>query len=151
MIDTVQITFEGFVAAVEPGLRRALAGHLPSESVPDALAEAFAYSWEHWSRVRQLENPGGYLFRVAQSRSRTRKSGFLPDPDPQRLPHVEPRLGKAMRALPSQQRSAIWLVHGCGWTYAETAEALDISRSAVGTHVGRGMSRLRSYLGVDLS
>jgi RNA polymerase sigma factor (sigma-70 family) len=140
--------FEQFVGAVEPGLRRALVGHLPAEKVPDALGEAFAYAWEHRDSVYGLDNPGGYLFRVAQSRIRERLDGYPAGPDPARLPHVEPELGAAMRSLPPQQRSVVWLVHGCGWTYAETAEALGISASAVGTHLTRGLRRLRARLGV---
>lgn len=97
-----------------------------------------------------MDNPAGYLFRVAQSRSRPHKSGALPNPDPERLPHVEPRLGEAMGRLSSQQRSAIWLVYGCGWTYEEAAQALQISRSAVGTYLTRGMANLRLHLGVEL-
>lgn len=141
-------TFEQFVTTTEPGLRRALAGHLPADRVADALGEAFTYAWEHWDSVQTLDNPGGYLFRVAQSRSRSKMDGLPVGPDPARLPHVEPQLGAAMRALPTQQRSAVWLVHACGWTYAETAEALGVSASAVGTHVSRAMDRLRTDLGV---
>ena len=70
--------FEQFVRTTEPGLRRALTGHLAREAVADALAEAFAYAWEHWDRVMHLEHPTGYLFRVAQSKVRIRKQGFLP-------------------------------------------------------------------------
>ena len=140
--------FETFVGRVEPSLRRALVGHLPLDAVADAVAEALAYAWQHWDRVQNLANPGGYLFRVAQSRSRRRLDGLLPGPDPQRLPHVEPLLGEAMRGLSAQQRSAVWLVHACGWTYSEAAEALGVTPSAVGTHVARGMARLRERLGV---
>jgi DNA-directed RNA polymerase specialized sigma24 family protein len=149
MIDAVVTkNFELFVTEVEPRLRRALAGHLPLPLIPDAVAEAFAYAWKHWDRVQQLDCPSSYLFRVAQSSSRSRLVGVLPGPDPARLPEIEPRLGDAMKSLSSQQRSVVWLVHGCGWTYSEAAEALHISASAVGTHLTRGMSRLRAYLGV---
>jgi len=140
--------FEGFVQQVEPGLRKALTGHMPTSLVHDALGEAFAYAWEHWAQMQTLDNPGGYLFRVAQSRSRGRLQGALPAPDPARTPDVEPRLVAAMRGLPEQQRSAVWLVHACGWTYREAAEAMGVSTSAVGTHVGRGVTALRDRLGV---
>jgi DNA-directed RNA polymerase specialized sigma24 family protein len=140
--------FDQFVGRVEPGLRRALAGHRPIDEVPDALAEAFAYAWQHWDQVALMESPGGFLFRVAQSRSRPRRAGALPGPDPGRLPDVEPKLGPALRALPPRQRSVVWLVHACGWSYADTAEALGISRSAVGTHLERALARLRADLGV---
>ncbi|CAN0070006.1 unnamed protein product [Phaeothamnion confervicola] len=141
--------FETFVHQVDPSLRRALAGHMPIDRVGDAVAEALAYAWEHWDRVRAMDNPSGYLFRVAQSRSRSRMDGSLPPPDPDRAPDVEPRLVEAMRSLPTQQRTSIWLVHACGWTYAEAAAAMDISASAVGTHLARGTAALRERLGVN--
>ena len=62
------------------------------------------------------------------------------------MPDVEPALVPALHALSPMQRQAVWLVHACDWTYAETATALDISASAVGTHLTRGMTRLRSVI-----
>jgi DNA-directed RNA polymerase specialized sigma24 family protein len=41
------------------------------------------------------------------------------------------------------------MVHACGWTYAETAEALGMSVSAVGTHVSRALAKLRALLEVE--
>jgi DNA-directed RNA polymerase specialized sigma24 family protein len=139
--------FEVFVRDTEPRLRRALVGHLPLGAVPDALAEAYAYAWEHWDRVSAMDNPVGYLYRVAQSKSRRRRSGALLGNDHDRLPDVEPGLAAAVRALPHQQRAAVWLVHACGWTYPEAAAALGISSSALGTHLARGMASLRNQLG----
>ena len=55
----MHLTFEEFVAAVEPGLRRALLGHLPVDAVPDALGEAFAYAWEHLGSGADAGQPGG--------------------------------------------------------------------------------------------
>ena len=40
-------------------------------------------------------------------------------------------------------------MHACGWTYAEAAEAMAISRSAIGTHVSRALDALRRALEVD--
>jgi len=140
--------FERFVRDTEARLLRGLAGHVATDCVRDAAAEAYAYAWEHWEQVQMMDNPMGYLFRVAQSRSRRRLTGQLPAPDHGRTPEVEPGLVSAMRSLPSQQRSAVWLVHGCGFTYSETAEALGVSASAVGTHVTRAMASLRLSLGV---
>jgi len=139
--------FERFVRQVELGLRRALTGHLPPGDVADALAEAFAYAWQHRDRVLSMTNPTGYLYRVAQSKSRRRKQGWLTWPTDAQLPDYEPGLGAALATLPSQQFRAVWLVHGCEWTYAETGDALGISASAVGTHVTRGLTHLREQLG----
>jgi DNA-directed RNA polymerase specialized sigma24 family protein len=140
--------FEQFVRTTEPGLRRALSGHLAREAVADALAEAFAYAWEHRDRVMHLEHPGGYLFRVAQSKARIRKQGFLPWSSRDATPDVEPALVGALAGLSPAQSRAVWLVHACGWTYAETAEALHMSPSTVGSHVSRALGHLREQLGV---
>jgi RNA polymerase sigma-70 factor (ECF subfamily) len=139
--------FEAFVASVEPSMRRALSGHFPTSAVPDALAEAFAYAWQYWPRVRAMDNAPGYLFRVAQSKMRQRRGGLAERTAAEELPEVEPGLLEAMRSLSPQQRSAVWLVHGCGWTTNEAAEAMGISASAVGTHLQRGMARLRARMG----
>jgi DNA-directed RNA polymerase specialized sigma24 family protein len=140
--------FEQFVRTIEPGLRRALTGHLAREAVADALAEAFAYAWEHWDRVMHLEHPTGYLFRVAQSKVRIRKQGFLPWSSRDATPDVEPALVGALAGLSPAQSRAVWLVHACGWTYAETGEALHMSPSTVGSHVSRALGHLREQLGV---
>lgn len=141
--------FEEFVRRVEPGLRRALTGHLAAEQVPDALAEAFAYAWQHRERVMAMDNASGYLYRVAQSRSRVRKQGFMTWATDRELPDVEPGLEGALGALSPAQLKAVWLVHGCDWSYAEVATALDVSASTVGSHVARALQHLRERLGVS--
>jgi RNA polymerase sigma-70 factor (ECF subfamily) len=141
--------FEAFVAAVEPRLRRALIGCRGVDGAAEAVAEALAYAWEHWRTVRTMENPAGYLYRVGQSRTRKRLEPRLPAPESLRIPEVEPALIPALLDLPERQRDAVWLVHACAWTYAEVAEALGISASAVGTHVGRALDGLRRALEVD--
>jgi RNA polymerase sigma-70 factor (ECF subfamily) len=147
-MDMTDDDFEAFVRTVDPQLRRALAGHLPQEQVADAVAEGFAYAWQHWARVQSMDNPAGYLFRVAQSKSRTRKEGFLPWRDDHELRDFEPSLMPSLQSLTPAQSRAVWLVHGCGWTYAETAVALGMSASTVGTHVSRALEQLRTRMGV---
>jgi len=141
--------FEDFVRATEPRLRRALIGCRGVDVAQEAVAEALAYAWEHWTEVQALANPAGYLFRVGQSRTRRRATPQLPSPESLRIPDIEPALIPALLALPERQRSAVWLVHACGWTYAEAADGLGISASAVGTHVGRALERLRRDLEVE--
>jgi DNA-directed RNA polymerase specialized sigma24 family protein len=141
--------FAAFVARVEADLRGAFLGWCGVDGAHDAAAEALAWAWEHWPEVLEKTNPVAFLYRVGQSRSRARKQGRLPSPATMQLPDVEPALIPALQALPQQQRAAVWLVHGCGWTYAECAEALGISASAVGTHVSRGLAALRAALDAD--
>lgn len=143
-----RVGFEAFVADVEPGLRRALLGAVGIDRVDDALAEAFAYGFEHWSELSEMSNPAGYLFRVGQSRTRRRKQPRLFRHAPTVMPEIEPGLVEGLGALPDPQRIAVWLAHGCGWSHAEIAEVLEVSVSTVSTHVNRGLKRLRSEMGV---
>jgi DNA-directed RNA polymerase specialized sigma24 family protein len=136
--------FERFFREVEPRLRRAFVGTHGVEAARDAAAEAMAWAWEFWERVQTMDAPAGYLFRVGQSKARRRKVPSLPAVESLNLPDVEPRLIPALRGLPARQRTAVWLVHACQWRQAEVAEAMGVSASAVGTHVSRGLERLRA-------
>ena len=140
--------FVTFVADVEPRLRRALVGCCGVDLAHDATAEALAWAWEHWDRVREMVNPAGYLYRVGRSRVRNRKDPVLPPVEPARMPDVEPGLPLALASLTEKQRAAVWLVHACDFTYGEAAEAMGVSVTAIGTHVSRGMQRLRAALEV---
>lgn len=141
--------FDAFVAEVHPRLRRALVAARGIEGAADAAAEAMAYAWEHWSRVRLMEHPVGFLYRVGQSKTRPRRQAHLPAPEAIGVPDLEPRLVPALHTLSEQQRTVIWLVHACQWTHAEVADALGITPSSVATHAARALARLRSILEVD--
>lgn len=139
--------YEEFARWAMPRLLRAFIVTRGQEA-PDAAAEALAYAWEHWHKIRELQNPLGFLYRVGQSRTRRRRTPTLPSPDAIGLPDVEPRLVPALRSLPDTQRTAVWLVYACGWHYSEVAAALGTTTSMVGNHVSRGLTRLRQQLEV---
>lgn len=141
--------FTAFAAQAEPRLRRALLGAVGVERMPDAVAEALAYGWQHWHEVQAMKNPVGYLYRVGQSKVRVRKRPRLFREPPRELPHVEPGLTDALLGLPERQRTAVWLAYGCEWTRAEIGAALGISASTVGNHLERGLRALRQEMGVD--
>jgi DNA-directed RNA polymerase specialized sigma24 family protein len=141
--------FELFVGQVEPGLRRAHFAALGIERGREATAEALAWAWEHWHRIEKLKNPGGFLFRVGQSRTRQRKEPPVFVRQDWREPWVEPALGKALAALSEQQRLAVVLVHAFGWTMHDVAEMTGTKVPTVQTHLDRGLARLRNYLEVD--
>lgn len=139
--------FEAFVVEVEPRLRRAFTLLRGVEAGRDATAEALAWAWENWERLQRMGNPAGYLYRVGSSRTRVRRSR-LPLATPTEQHRFEPGLVPALERLPGRQRTVVVLVHGCGWTHQEVADALGISRPSVGTHVSRAMTRLRREMGV---
>src|SRR6266496_4311314 len=61
----------------------------------------------------------------------------------------EPGLPKALAALSQRQRLAVVLVHGYGYTLREVAELIGTRPTTVQNHLSRGLSRLRTLLGVD--
>jgi RNA polymerase sigma factor (sigma-70 family) len=140
--------FTTFVDEVEPRLRRALVALRGRELGRDATAEALAWAWEHWDQVQLMDNPAGYLYRVGTSRSRSRRRALLPVATASDERRYEPGLAPALAGLSERQRSVVVLVHGCGWSYAEVAQALGIAKSSVGTHLARAMEQLRAQLGV---
>ena len=141
--------FEVLVREIEPRLRRAFLATRGIDGAPDAVSEALAWAWEHRGELGAMENPAGYLYRVGQSRTRPRKRLELPPPATVGLPDIEPALIPALLALPETQRSAVWLVHACGWSYADAAAALETTPSMIGNHVTRAMAKLRDDLGAD--
>jgi RNA polymerase sigma-70 factor (ECF subfamily) len=120
----------------------------------DATAEAFTYAWENWERIRLMENPAGYVYRVGERAGRRlarrpemRIDFSIPDDE---QPMVEPGLAPALASLSERQRLVVVMVHALGWTHRETAEFLGLSTSSVQKHLERGLSRLRHSLGVEV-
>lgn len=143
--------FKRFVEEVEPRLHRALVAHYGWEAGREAAAEALAFAWEHRSRVLGMDNPTGYLFRVGQSAARRldRTGPLFEQPQETPEPWVEPRLGPLLAALSERQRVAVVLIHGYGWSAAEVAELIGVSRNTALSHLERGLRQLRSQLEVN--
>jgi RNA polymerase sigma factor (sigma-70 family) len=137
----------------EPLIRRALVAGFGAQLGRDATLDAYEWAWEHWDRVRAALNPAGYLYRTgAHCAARARRKANLRtrfDAAPSsRDPWIEPMLDGALDRLTRQQRTAVVLVHGFGWTYQEVSDLLGVRRSTVQRHVQRALSKLRSDLGV---
>jgi RNA polymerase sigma factor (sigma-70 family) len=122
----------------------------------EAAAEALLWACEHRDRVAQLETPVAYLFRVGQSRTRSRAPRhlkFAPGEDLTSPPadhEFEPGLNAALATLSPQQRIAVLLVHGAHWTYRDVSDVLQCRPATTQRHVERGMKKLRKALGVEL-
>lgn len=152
-IKAVGSAFEIFVADVEPRIREALSASLGSQRGRDATADAFAYAWENWERVREMDNPAGYLYVVGRDRGRkqmrSRHVTLLPVGQA-RLPDVEPKLIGYLERLPERQRIVVVLLYCFEWTMSEVAELLGLSKSTIQRHAERGLARLRIQMGVEL-
>ncbi|MEE9177374.1 MAG: RNA polymerase sigma factor [Acidimicrobiia bacterium] len=151
--EVIADTFSAFVEQAGPRLKHALVAALGPEVGREAAAEALAYGWEHWARVSGMDNAAGYLYRVGRNLGkRMVRTGRITLGFPEvstEMPWVEPGLPAALAHLSRRQRTAVVLVHGAGWSLAETAELMGVSRGAVHKHVERALGRLRHTLEVD--
>jgi DNA-directed RNA polymerase specialized sigma24 family protein len=141
--------FDALVAHVRPRLSRAFVAAYGVERGQEALAEALAYAWEHFEELQTMANPAGYLYRVGQSRTRSRRRPVMfPPTRTGGVPDVEPALPAALLALTERQRACVVLVYVYEWTHQEVADLLGLSRSSVQNHVERGLLRLRGAMGL---
>lgn len=150
--DTVADAFARFVKDTEPRLKVALCAAFGRETGVEATADALAYGWEHWERIRLMENPAGYLWGVGRNRARrlrARGARLFESVAVERLPWIEPGLAAALEALSEKQRVSVLLIHGFDWTYAEVSELLGVSKGTVQTHTERAMARLRRTLRIE--
>jgi DNA-directed RNA polymerase specialized sigma24 family protein len=140
--------FETFVSEVEPRLRRALVAAYGMETGREATADALSWAWEHWNRLEDVANPVAYLYRVGQSRIRSKRQPIVFERLSHNEPWVEPSLGPALVHLSEGQRTAVVLVYGFGWTFREVAELTGVTVSTVQTHLERGLRNLRAAMEV---
>ena len=99
-----------------------------------------------------MANPVGYLYSVGRNYGRRSLARRRPDfdvPAVKHFPEIEPGLADAVGQLSERQRLSVVLVHCFQWTLSEVADLLEISKSAVQTHLERGMANLRDELGVE--
>jgi RNA polymerase sigma factor (sigma-70 family) len=141
-----ETAFHAFFSVAEPRLRRALVAAYGPDRGREAAAEALAFAWEHWAELQGMTNPIGYLYRVGQSRTRSRKNRTVVDRPDASEPWVEPGLGMALARLSERQRVAVVLVHGFGWSLREVADLTGTATTTVQNHVERGLARLRAAL-----
>ena len=152
--DSIEVeAFRLFAVEAEPRLRQALTAVLGSDPGKDATAEALLFAWEHWDRVRLMENPVGYVFTVGRSRGRRwwrRSRPVFYSAPANREPWIEPHLADALGRLPDRQREVVVLLYCFEWTMAEVGEVLGLSKSTIQNHAERGLASLRASLGVEL-
>lgn len=150
-VETAESAFSAFAAEAEPKVRRALVAAFGPDVGTDAAAEAMAVAWEKWAVVATRPNPAGYVWGIGRNVARKRLGGIrlFPAPDPQAEPWIEPGLPAAIGGLTENQRTAVVLTSGYGWTFREVADLLGVSVSTVQAHVERGMGKLREAMGVN--
>lgn len=122
------------------------------EAAADAVQDAFVAAHRRWRKLQTLDDPAGWIRRVALNRliSRHRHSlktlpdrGDSPDPSsPADNPDVED-LRDAISDLPTRQRLSIVLHYLGGYSTREIAHLLDVAESTVRSNLHDGRLRLR--------
>ena len=151
--------FAAFVRTASPELGR-VAWYLCGDPVraEDLLQHALLRTYLAWGRLRDGD-PVAYTRRVlANARIDTWRKDrretltaplAMPDPtadDGAAARAERDRLGRALRALPTQQRRVVVLRHLLGLSEAETAAELGVSLGTVKSTASRGLVRLRDLL-----
>lgn len=125
----------------------------------DLAQEAFVIAWERLHRFEAKSSfrswVSGIGYRLARDKRRAnvrasmRDRAWLEAQDAEREAPIEDRiaLANAMASLPEDQRAAVALCLGEGFTHGEAAETLNMPLGTVKSHVTRGRARLLAALG----
>lgn len=153
-------TFEEFFHANYERLLRAMYLATGNRHEAEDLAQdAMARVLERWDRIRDTEDPIGYLYRVALNRRRSilrrlvtaaRKAPRLAATDPvESTTAIEDRdaIRRALDGLPDTQREALVLCDWLQMSDAEAGEVLGVSPGAVRTRLHRARAAMRESLG----
>jgi RNA polymerase sigma-70 factor, ECF subfamily len=126
----------------------------------DAVGEAFARAWQHWSDVSRLDAPEAWVRTVASRvaisnwrKLRNRLTAHHRDADDRRDADRVPGLGpehivllEALRTLPVRQRQAVVLHYLAGRTVAEIALEMNAADGTVKSWLSRARTSLRAQL-----
>ena len=142
-------------------------GYLITMGCDRGLAEeitddAFLAARRLWGRVRALDEPEGYVFKIARNeRSKRQKAHECRAKDLTSDPHATVRAAgedhaqavadraavwQALRQLPASQQEAVVLRDIAGLSEAATAQAMGISTGCVKRYTFEGRQRLRVLL-----
>jgi RNA polymerase sigma-70 factor (ECF subfamily) len=136
-------------------LVRALGVAFDAESAADAVQEAFIEADRRWLQVSELDDPVGWIRRVALNRLRNRRRDHLRRAEI--LATIRPvadddlttellDLRRALEALPERMRVVLCLYHLADLAVGDIATALDIADGTVKSTLHDGRNRLRSQL-----
>ncbi len=133
-----------------------------AEAAADCVADAFERAFVRWRRVSRLEDPVGWIRRVAinraidQGRRRRRRDraverlsvehgdGSSTDQQLESAGGADTTLTAAVAALSRQQRAVVALFYVEDLSVTEVAAAMELSEGAVKYHLHQARERLRA-------
>jgi len=146
------LEFHDFYADARTSVGRALAITLGDRDLAaDAVDEALVRAYQRWERVRTLDQPAGWVYRVGLNHARSRLRRLLRRPPAPVDGHAEmhvsdPAIERALGRLSVDQRAVVVCRHLLGWSEAQTAEALHIRPGTVKSRLSRALTRLEAEL-----
>jgi RNA polymerase sigma-70 factor, ECF subfamily len=125
----------------------------------ELMQDAFLRLWERWDKIGTMEDPTGYLFRVALNgfRMRRRRAAMsirkvIPVPERRDL-FLEAEMRADVRQLlleiTPRQRAALVLVDLLGYPSEEAARILRVTPSTVRALATKGRRALRAMEGAQ--
>lgn len=147
--------FTAFFAEEHRGLFKALYFVTGNRSdAQELMQEAFLTLWERWDTIDRIDDPTGYLFRVAlngsrmRARAARRASRRLVATDPSHDPFDEIDLREDVRrmlhSLTPRQRAALVLLDLYGYGSEDAAAIMRIRPSTVRALASQGRAVLRN-------
>ena len=119
--------------------------------------EAYTKAWPRWTRLKDYDDPGGWVRQVAtrdavsrwrRARTALRHLATTRDPEPVRGPDgTSTALIGALRQLPEAQRRAVVLHHLAGFPVAEVASIEKCPEGTVKARLSRGRTAFAALLG----
>lgn len=119
-----------------------------------AAQEAFEKAAARWTRVRAMDNPSGWVYRVAlreaRRAARSRRpwqvlSAEVPNQTPPPGP-FDPELVEALSRLPRRQKEALLLHYVADMSIRDVSSVMGIPANTVKSHLRRGRAALRAGL-----
>lgn len=119
----------------------------------EATDEAFARALERWSRVRAMDSPGGWLYRVGLNlirrharRAADERRAVGAHWRPDHLPAPAGEVWAVVQDLPPRQRVAVVLRYLLDLREREVAAVMGISPGTVASTLAAARTRLASWL-----
>jgi RNA polymerase sigma-70 factor, ECF subfamily len=152
--------FRDFFEATYPGLYGAMCIVTGNRADAEELVQdAYLKVWERWDRVRQMENPTGYLYRTAMNafRMRYRRAAMAARRlvrDIARSPELDVfeakfEIDQGLAQLTTRQRAAVVLTELLEMSSVEAGAALGVRPATVRKLAQQGRESLRRAIGGD--
>jgi DNA-directed RNA polymerase specialized sigma24 family protein len=132
------------------GVLCALSGEL--DVAREATDEAFVRAFAKWERVRKMDSPGGWTYRVALNELRRSLRRHARERSPRSVspapavPTTDPDLWDLVRRLPERQRLAVVLRYVADLPEQAIAEVMGITRSTAASTLTQARDRLGEWM-----